>query len=249
MFHGSRDARPEQAVKQLAQQVSEKLGVKGREGVLVQQGGAMAVQSTWYPQVGTAALECTPIPLAEQIRQFASQVAALGCDRLQIIPLFLLPGNHVMEDIPEQVAIANSTLGNFPQLLLAPYLGSHPRMAQLLLQNSSQPSTQKRILLAHGSRRPGSHQPIEALAQTLNAIPAYWSVEPSLAQQVESLVNQGYQQIEILPYFLFAGGITEAIADQVAELQTRFSTVHLDWGKLLEENEELVDLIIDLAQV
>jgi len=48
------------------------------------------------------------------------------------VPLFLLPGVHVIEDIPTEVAIAQQALGQEVKIDLRPYLGTHPGLSCLL---------------------------------------------------------------------------------------------------------------------
>ena len=63
---------------------------------------------------------------------------------------------------------------------------------------------------------------------------------------MQELVGAGYRQIGIIPYFLFAGGITDAIAVAVEQLQEQFSSVRLDLAEPLGASQELADLIWDL---
>lgn len=220
-MHGSRDVRPQIAIAHLAQLVQQRLNAI----------------------VGTAALECTPLPLHEQIQHFGHQVLHQGIDHIQIVPLFLLPGVHVMEDIPEQVAIAQQNLPSITLQLVA-YLGRTPRLSQLVEKRFAGSSAAARILLSHGSRRPNANLPIEQLAMLLNAVPAYWSVAPSLETQVKLCLKQGASQIAILPYFLFSGGITDAIALSLESLRQQFPQVQLDLLAPLDVSQDLADLVV-----
>jgi sirohydrochlorin cobaltochelatase len=197
------------------------------------------------PLVETAVLELSPQPLHQQILRMATQVLTLGGDRLVIVPLFLLPGVHVIEDIPAEVAIARQQVSPRLSIDIAPYLGSHPKLVDLLPTQSSE--TAARILLAHGSRRPGGNAPVEALAQQTGAIAAYWAVPPSLAEQVAKLVGQGAQQVEILPFFLFSGGITEAIAQVVRDLSTQFPDYQFHLYPPFGATPQLAALVLDLV--
>jgi sirohydrochlorin cobaltochelatase len=228
LSHGSRDPRPEIAMQQLAKLISQKL--PNGENL-----------------VGIATLELNIQPLHQQIQQFAETAAALGCKCLKIIPLFLVPGVHVMTDIPAEIALAQTALGQEMIIDLKPYLGNHPDLKKLLelaIANIKQEAT---ILLAHGSRRSGSQQPVETIAKSLGAVTAYWSVPPSLESRVKELINSGNQQIAICPYFLFNGGITDAIALAVEKLKLQFPGVTLKLAQPLGVSTELADLIWDLA--
>jgi len=60
-------------------------------------------------------------------------VSALGgYNCFQVVPLFLLLGVHVIEDIPTEVAIAQQALGQEVKIDLRPYLGTHPGLSCLL---------------------------------------------------------------------------------------------------------------------
>ncbi|MEC4986085.1 MAG: sirohydrochlorin chelatase [Oscillatoria sp. PMC 1068.18] len=257
--HGSRDARPGIAVEQLANLVRERLenqrpwgmsanslssDVEKGDRLLPKRSHTIATKPI-CPLVGCAALELTPMPLHESIKQFAHRAKAEGNTKVQILPLFLLSGVHVQEDIPTAVKLAQEAVGEQIPIQIQPHLGSNPKLKQLLATEFQSLSTATRILLSHGSRRVGANEQIEAIASELGAIAAYWSVAPSLSSQVETLVAAGTQEIAIVPHFLFTGGITEAIAAQVKELQLQFSHVQLLLGKPLGANAELADLVVE----
>ncbi|AFY34074.1 sirohydrochlorin chelatase [Calothrix sp. PCC 7507] len=226
--HGSRDRRPEIAMQQLA----------------------ALVNHNQSKSVGIACLEVSPQPLHEQIKQFAkscgeAQPLVLG-HRLKIVPIFLLPGVHVMSDIPAEIALAQQALGEDVIIDLQPYLGSHPRLGSLFAKQMAVKNEAAWILLAHGSRRPGSEVPVAALAANLGAVVAFWAVPPSLESRVKELVAVGKQEIAILPYFLFAGGITDAIAQSVETLKLQFPGVTFYLAEPLGASTELAGLIWDL---
>lgn len=224
--HGSRDPRPGGIVNHLAAQMRKRLGE--------------------HP-VGTAALDCQPQPLHEQLETFCRQVQC----PVQILPLFLLPGVHVREDIPEEVAIARSHLPKSQTIEILPYLGSHRGLSNVLREQiQAQPEYQAWLLLAHGSRRPGGNAPIEAIAAQLPqqvgrpVRPAYWSVEPSLEAQLDDYQQAGYERVGVLPYFLCPGGLTDAIGEQ---LRSR-PGLHLYLSETLSEAPDLIEVLLDLSQ-
>ena len=248
--HGSRDPRPQVAMEQLAQlcnkalETSRQPSVSGRSRSLISTSVTKPPAAELLkPLVGTACLELSRDPLHEQIKQFGGTIA--GCNRLQVVPMFLLPGVHVMEDIPAEVAIAQQALGGL-QIELRPYLGTHLGLRRLLAM-AMEPKPLRWILLAHGSSRGGAREPVEAMAAALGAVPAYWAVSPRLEARVEELVSAGYGQIGVLPYFLFEGGITDAIARSVEDLKAKFS-VELHLAGPLGVSDGLVDLIWDLVE-
>ena len=248
VIHGSRDPRPGEAVQLLAHQVELALG----ENCLI----------------GTACLELAERPLHEQIMAFGDRALRLGCCSVKIVPLFLLPGVHVREDIPAEVSLAQQALGDALTLNILPYLGSYASMVPLLAQRLTQlrcPSsaeatvseaiiseaiisdlssaTSPVILMAHGSRRVGGNQPLEAITTHLGATPAYWSVAPKLPDQIQALLSKGHDRIIVIPYFLFAGGITDAIAQSVVQLRHDHPSTTIILGTPLGAKPDIATLI------
>jgi sirohydrochlorin cobaltochelatase len=229
--HGSRDRRPHAEVEVLRELIAEKI---------------LACDSS--PLVGTACLELAPLPLHRQIQEFGEVALSAGKNCLQIVPLFLLPGVHVMEDIPAEVAIAQTTFGSNLTLDIRPHLGSYPGLGRLLATEITSSNREAKILLSHGSRRSLGNEPVEKLAQSLGAVAAYWSVSPSLEVQACALADAGYQQICVIPYFLFSGGITDAIAGNLKILSERLPNVDLRLTNPFGASAELANLILDLVE-
>jgi sirohydrochlorin cobaltochelatase len=241
--HGSHDPRPEIAMQHLAGLLHHKIQ-KYSPSIVSSDRSFLPDKSL----VGMAYLELHPEPLHEQIRKFAKNAIALGCCSLKILPLFLLSGVHVMEDIPVEVALAEQSLAQKIKIYLQPYLGSHPGLEFLLAQQLVSMDVEGTILLAHGSRRLGSELPVEAMAASLGAVTAYWTHQPSLDSRVQELVTGGDRRIAILPYFLFNGGITDAIAGSQEKLKLLFPEVSFQLAEPLGASAELADLIWDLVE-
>ncbi|AFY90594.1 sirohydrochlorin chelatase [Chroococcidiopsis thermalis] len=284
--HGSRDPRPQVALKRLAWLLQGSRGEKRAEGAQGAQEAEGATIShklqvsclsqerkrasshaprtphstplpnnsrlptpdSRLPLIGTACLELSQKPLHQQIAEFSDRALSCGYQQVQIVPLFLLPGVHVMEDIPAEVEQARQALKVKVKLELRPHLGSHTGLARLLQQQLDRTQAEQTILLAHGSRRKGSEHPVEAIAQQISAVTAYWSVAPSLDARVQELVLAGWRRIAILPYFLFAGGITDAIAEVVGQLQQQFPAIEFCLMQPLGATQELADLIWDAIE-
>ncbi len=180
--------------------------------------------------VETAQLELAPTPLHVQIGKFADRCQNQGIDRIVMLPLFLIPGVHVMEDIPAEVALADRAIGDKVKLVVTAFLGDNPDFTNLFARNrSTLPS--RSIILAHGSRRAGGNEIVERLAHELDLQAAYWSVSPSLADRVAEEIAAGATEIGILPYFLFTGGITDAIDLAIAQLIEQYPQVKLILGE------------------
>lgn len=246
--HGSRDPRPQVAMEELAQNLSDKLESNSNSDAI---GDILSPTKCDY-QIGTAYLELHPQPLHEQIVDFSQKVIASGCRCVKILPLFLLSGIHVTEDIPEEVKLAQKlvkqNLGDDISIELQPYFGSYFGLQRLLAKKINDISLDGRIIVAHGSRRVAANASIEAMAISLNTVAAYWAVSPSLKDIVVQLVADGKKKIAIIPYFLFAGGITDAIAQSIQDLKLLFPGVSFELYEPLGGNGELTDLIWDLMQ-
>ncbi|OYQ65737.1 hypothetical protein B9G53_06320 [Pseudanabaena sp. SR411] len=210
-------------------------------------------------------LEGQELNLSQQLEQFATEVIPDGVSEIVILPLFLLEGVHVSEDIPEQVAIAESKLTDkfaekFPEQFsdrssdrsifrLMAHVGTDKQIPSLLLQHFEKYSDesglekQGRILMAHGSRRFGANQVVEELATQSQAIAAYWGVEPKIETQIENLLAQGFHKINVLPYFLTEGGITEAIANKLKPYRDHIQIQQLP---VPLSNEQIVDLALKI---
>lgn len=237
--HGSRDPRPDRAIAQLVTQLQHQITSHTPQD-----------NQDFIPLMGAATLELADEPLHRQIEQMAYLARTEGYTQLKLLPLFLLPGVHVMEDIPAEIQQAQQFLAHSPAADIAlhccPYLGSHAELVQILQTTQRQAEMDAWILLSHGSRRPGGNQPIEQLAEQIQATPTYWSVDPQLTDRVEQLLEQGHRRIGILPYFLFAGGITDAIADVVTDLAQRHPQVTFQLAPVLSDQASLLPYLIDL---
>ena len=199
-------------------------------------------------------LEGQELSLAQQLAQFATQVIQGGGSEIVILPLFLLAGVHVSEDIPAQVAIAQGKLQEkFSDQFIfrtTAHLGTNLQIPSLLLQHfekyteQSNLAQQGRILMAHGSRRAGANQVVEDLASQSQAIAAYWGVEPKIETQIENLISRGINKLTVLPYFLTEGGITEAIANKLKPYCDRIEIQQLP---VPLSNEQIIDLALKFA--
>jgi sirohydrochlorin cobaltochelatase len=245
VFHGSKDPRSQAAAVHLTDCFRETLASadpsRSKNSVLVQVGF----------------LECCSTPLSQQIIEFAELAGSilLAPWQLVVLPVFLLPGVHVMEDVPGEVARAQEALPSL-RVQVQQYLGAHPGMKTLLAGQSAQFSAEDAIehwiLLAHGSRRVDANQPIATLAESLQMTPAYWSVAPQLESCLQAFSTHAVstterQRVGIMPYFLFPGGMTDAIAQAVVRFALQFPNLQLTLTDPLNANPNLVKLLLDWA--
>jgi len=265
--HGSRDPRPQAAMDRLAEMVRDRLvcaeaiaqpaqqsprtGTTG--GTKASQGGGTSLlvrapQPATEVIVRTACLELAAQPLSQRIYELGVELIDKGIQELKLLPVFLMSGVHVMEDIPEEIEQARALLGDALTLTVCPHLGSHPDISDVLANRLASVSGEGSLLVAHGSRRPKGNRIIQSLAKQLDTAVAYWATPPDIEAQVIELMQQGYQKLTILPYFLFAGGITDAITHRTEELAERFPRVQFRLLPTLGATHEVANLAIDLMQ-
>lgn len=270
VFHGSRDRRPQLILSKLVQLVSKQVALR----LILTQGNYLQQQldasrnknshnysvadhliacesspilsKSKFPLVETGSLELTTIPLHINIEKYAQLVQKSGANHLKILPLFLTPGVHVCEDIPAEITKVQRILAPEITLELLPYLGHYPELLAILKTQFMTSPKEGRILLAHGTKYPKGNIALQNLATQLNANVAYWSITPSLKEQVEALISKQIKRIVIVPYFLFPGKITDAIAIEVSKLQQAFPETELLWGEPLSTTGELANLIVEV---
>lgn len=206
-------------------------------------------------RVGTGALEFQDRPLSQQIIEFCRSLPPTTT-LVKILPVFLLPGTHVLEDIPEAIHAAQQELRSQPQaphLDLRSHLGSHPNIGQVIQENlipESQDDTGKSdawILMGHGSRRASGNHTIQALAQQLQMHAAFWVSHPSLEDKIRELQAQGIQSIGVMPYFLFTGKITKTISEQAHQLESKLDPLRIFVSPPLEPRPTLAKFLLDLC--
>ncbi|MGB7087877.1 MAG: sirohydrochlorin chelatase [Phormidesmis sp.] len=267
--HGSRDPRPQEAMNRLADLVRKhleaelqpspisyvpdtlqrtSLGTSFSRQTLLLREPRLAVAQPLSSEVivGTACLELAPIPLSEQIYEFGQRLIAAGVRKLKLLPVFLISGVHVTEDIPAEVEKAEALLGKSIELTLCPHLGSHNKITEVVAKRLASAGAERALLVAHGSRKPKGNKAIRGLARRLNTAVAYWSTPPDIETQVIELMQKGCQRLTILPYFLFAGGITDAITHRTEELAERFPKISFRLLPTLGATDEIADLAVEL---
>ncbi|AXY67845.1 hypothetical protein D3A95_06035 [Thermosynechococcus sichuanensis E542] len=197
-------------------------------------------QLTPLGSVGWGTLEGAPLP--EQIRQFSQQARSQGAEGMVILPLFLLPGNHVVVDLPLAIAAAESVL----PIQLLPFLGGQP-LFQAWLQRAIADEA-AHILLGHGSRRPEVRPWFEDLCQACGVLPALLTEGGSLDHAIEARLAQGYTSSKIYGYFLFGGKTVDQVHSQLATLQVRYPHHAVSLVPAIQANPSLVNVLQDILQ-
>lgn len=196
--------------------------------------------------VGSAVLEFGPLPLHKQIVEFGRRLSSAGVQRLQLVPLFLLRGRHVMDDIPEEVELARRELGGRIEIIVGEHIGGHDAMFDLIANRLSPTPGKGRLLVAHGSRRAKGNRPVNKLAKSLGTSVAYWTNESDIENQTIQLMQQGCTTLTVFPYFLFAGGITDAVAHLMEELAERFPRTKFRLLPPLGATADMADLVVSV---
>jgi sirohydrochlorin cobaltochelatase len=229
--HGSRDPRSRRALEACAMFVRQALDP------------SQSLEQAW-PFVGSGVLEFGDRPLAVQIETFAKTASRDGVRQIFLLPLFLMSGNHVNQDLPE--AMQGAQHHSVPELILCPHLGSHPDIHSLVRDRMNETPCDRWILLAHGTRRSYGNQSVEILAEQLNATPAFWATKPDLETQLETLVGGNiHQRVGIVPYFLFTGSIIDVISKDIHRLKSRFSALDLQMTQPLNPSAQMAKLLLD----
>jgi len=209
--HGSPSAYPQQAMAQLVQYLAP-LG-----------------------HVGWGALECQEMTLEGQIQCFCQQVQ----QPVVLLPLFLLPGNHVVVDVPAAIAVAQAVT-SLPLQCLS-FLGSQPHFQTWLQEQLV--SVQANILVGHGSRRPAVLPWFQQLCESLGVLPALLSAPDSLAQALHQRQCLGHCQSHLFGYFLFGGKTVDAFTAQVQQLQAAYPQQRLHISPAIAPTPEFAAMI------
>ncbi|AFZ47916.1 cobalamin (vitamin B12) biosynthesis CbiX protein [Cyanobacterium stanieri PCC 7202] len=228
VVHGSRNPQYKIYLDRLADLIREKLKTLGVNGYL-----------------DTAYLELSSQSLAQKITDFAHFCHRQSYKQIKILPLFLFSGTHVMDDIPEQGAIALKNIAYVGiDIKILPHLGSEGSLLGLLQEKYQKYPHHQRILIAHGTRLKEGQAEASLLAKNSSATLTFWSMNPFYDQVITNLVTLGAKKIVMLPYFLFPGKITRAIAFRIEEIKTEYNDLSLEIIDPLGATPELAHIIV-----
>lgn len=115
------------------------------------------------------------------------------------------------------------------------------------------------LLVAHGSRREASNDEVRSLTVALrNAAGERFEAvdcaflelaEPSIPDGIERLIQEGIDDIAVLPYFLAAGRhVIEDIPDQVAEKRAEHPEVNIAIAPYFGTADEIPRLLLSLVR-
>ncbi|MHC0038016.1 sirohydrochlorin chelatase [Pseudoneobacillus sp. C159] len=143
-----------------------------------------------------------------------------GASEVTVVPVFLLPGVHANDDIPEEIALLKEQHTDIV-FRYGDAIGAHPVMVEILTDRLKEKghNSEDVVLVAHGSRVPDSAVLFEKLTAMLQervgtkVRGAYFTAEPSYR---EVLANSSATAL-VLPYLLFSGGFLGKLRDLVEE--------------------------------
>ncbi|MEH7107727.1 sirohydrochlorin chelatase [Bacillus sp. JJ1764] len=153
------------------------------------------------------------------VNQAVNRCIQQGADQITVVPVFLAPGIHVNQDIPD---ILRSISG--VEFHLARPLGVDEIMVEILADRLKETQFDKEaavLLVGHGSRNAQAAIETECLAQRLKAKIShpvqigYMTTSQFYHEKARELMDQ---TIYILPYFLFTGGYTVKMKRELEKL-------------------------------
>lgn len=192
-------------------------------------------QTAGRPRTYPAYLELAPPEIPEAI----DQAVVLGARRIFALPLFLFPGRHVLEDLPQILAEAQR---KYPETEIR---FSHPLDAfaatealalKRILQISPLPVKPEQtglLLVGRGTLEPKAMEATAQMARSLAPrLPYPWVehcfaevVPPHIPEGVQHLVDQGARAVIVFPALLFTGIIIQRIVRRVEDLRLRYPNV------------------------
>jgi len=115
------------------------------------------------------------------------------------------------------------------------------------------------LVVAHGSRRSQSNSEVEQLTQIIRekACSKYLSIshaflelaEPSIGNAIDQCIQQGADEIILLPYFLSAGRhVQQDIPEQVAAKQAQYPQIKIHIAPYLGASQGIADMMLALVK-
>lgn len=174
-----------------------------------------------------------------------------GATSILVIPVLLLPGKQTTEEIPSDL---KSILEKFPEVTITfgEPIGADPLMLQIVndrleTQSFSAKNNEAVVLVSHGSHDPLAAKEFRYLATVLSTKleakveTCYLVTSPNYLEVTRGLLNEGYEKIYVIPYFLFAGMFLQEMKE---------STEKEDHVVICDElgyDEKLIQLLVERA--
>lgn len=181
-------------------------------------------------------IEFSDITLGEGLRR-----AAVGTQRVLVVPLILNAAGHVKMDIPIAIDAARLESPSV-EFLYAPHLTACDPILDIMkrrLKGAMQqldmpdPTTTGVVLLGRGSSDRQANGEVAKMARWLMEETDHELVDiaftgityPRLEKVVQRQARLGMTQIVVLPYYLFSGTLISRIKRQVEHLKTQYPTM------------------------
>jgi sirohydrochlorin cobaltochelatase len=110
------------------------------------------------------------------------------------------------------------------------------------------------LILAHGSKRQETEEIVNSLVEKVKVktgeklvYPAYLQFsEQNLEKGIDLLVENGVNNIKIMPMFIFDGvHVTQDIPNELNEIKTKYPEINIDMSKHIGDDDKLADIIVD----
>ena len=214
--------------------------------------------SVW--PVGLGVLEF-PSPELPDFQQVLTSWSWTGARRFVVVPLLLFPANHLQQDLPRQLKLAQE---RFPSIEIeaTPPIGTHPvileivldRLAETLRQVRRDPRSRTALLLVgRGSTVAAANCHLNGVARQIQERSGLAWVEAAFVSLTQPGVAEGLvlcrqhqaEAIVVLPYFLNAGLLIQRIQSIVTEHPCHQTIIV---GRHLGLDPRLIEAIVETAQ-
>lgn len=110
------------------------------------------------------------------------------------------------------------------------------------------------LLLGHGSKAPEANETLRKVAASVKAAGNYGAVLPAFLQMakpdfqegVDELVSLGFNDIILMPYFLYMGlHVTQDLPEEMDKALARYPRLSLTFAKNLGYHDKLVDITVE----
>ena len=110
------------------------------------------------------------------------------------------------------------------------------------------------LLLGHGSKAPEANETLRKVAASVKAAGGYGAVLPAFLQMakpdfqegVDELVSMGFNEIILMPYFLYMGlHVTQDLPEEMDKALARYPGLTLTFAKNLGYHDKLVDITVE----
>ncbi|MDL4843037.1 sirohydrochlorin chelatase [Aquibacillus rhizosphaerae] len=180
-----------------------------------------------------------------------------GATEITVVPILLLPGIHVSEDIPLEISKGKK---QHPELIInyAKPLGSDGVIVEMIRNRVVERDVFKELkkavlLVSHGSRNQQAVEEFEQLAiackneisNQYDVYTAYLKMTvPSLEEQLDNLKIYNYQEIYVVPHFLFSGGFEKEIEEVTQSYQKQMPNTSIIHCEPTGFDHTLIPLIV-----